>query len=72
MAGYAVLERVSSPPRRHVPLDWRVESTAVVVEDVATLSIEGDDTDTLVDRLERFRTALEQTTWYLFNTEGWR
>jgi len=34
--------------------------------------LEADDPESLADRIAAVRAAFAQTTWYLFNPEGWR
>ena len=78
MTAYAIVQRVPNATARLRPpgTELSPDSTDAAppgAPDAASLpALEADDPDTLADRLAALRAALAQTTWYLFNPDGWR
>jgi hypothetical protein len=79
VTAYAIVQRVpAAPPRlRSTRGDVRLETAASVapplpLEARALPRLEADDPESLADRVVAIRTALGQTTGYLFSPEAWR
>jgi hypothetical protein len=86
MASYTVSQRVTAPSPHlragstpyadgdaMAPTDAaRLEEIAQTGFSVTRLELLRDEDDGFEAWLERMRIAWDQTTWYLFNAEGWR
>ena len=75
MTAYAIVQRVANPmPRlRQAGIDARRDVAAPAPPDAASSPrLEAEDPEGLADRLAAIRAAFAQTTWYLFNPDGWR
>jgi hypothetical protein len=72
---YAIVQRVpNTTPRLRQPAgDARRALMTLGLPDAAYLPrLEAVDPDGLTDRVAAIRAAFAQTTWYLFNPDGWR
>jgi hypothetical protein len=79
VTAYAIVQRVpdATPRLRLTRIGNSVDpaangAPAARLEQAASLRLEADDRESFADRLAALRTALSQTTWYLFNPDGWR
>jgi hypothetical protein len=81
MPAYAIVQRVpAGRPRLGLAGAGRRDEPGTslrqgrpALEAQSAVRIEGDEADeTLAGRLDALRAAFAQTTWYLFNPEGWR
>jgi hypothetical protein len=70
---YAIVQRVpNATPRLRLKVGEVLGGPAAPVDTASLPRLEAEDPDSLADRLVAVRAALAQTTWYLFNPDGWR
>ena len=75
MTAYVIVQRVPNrtPRLRLTGNAVRGNPVPPAPPDAASVPrLEADDPESLADRIAAVRAAFAQTTWYLFNPEGWR
>jgi hypothetical protein len=74
VTAYAIVQRVpnATPRLRFAPIDAPGDAPPPAVERVPAPVLEAEDPEGLAERIAAIRAALAQTTWYLFNPDGWR
>jgi len=78
VTAYAIVQRVPNATPRLRPSDNELcehpsDAPAPIAPNAASVpALEEDEPESLADRVTALRAALAQTTWYLFNPDGWR
>lgn len=71
---YAIVQRVpnATPRLRLAGVEVPPDVPPAALESMSSPRLEAEDPEGLADRVAAIRAALAQTTWYLFNPDGWR
>jgi hypothetical protein len=77
VTAYAIVQRVPSPAPRLRRMGLSPDAgmggaQPLVPEPLLRPRLEAEDAEGLAERIAAIRAAFAQTTWYLFNPDGWR
>jgi hypothetical protein len=74
VTAYTIVQRVpnATPRLRLAGTDVSRGAPPLAIDSVSLPRLEAEDPEGLADRVAAIRAALAETTWYLFNPDGWR
>ena len=77
MTAYAIVQRVPNPAPRFRRMGLSPDAgiggaQPILPEPLPLPRLEAEDPEGLAERIAAVRAAFAQTTWYLFNPDGWR